>query len=88
MESASYIENNAKSEAEVVNEIVQKEVKNYSTDEHTPQLFSESEVNLDQSEDEKLEKDSSFSQTEDLFEQNSTDEDEFEIPAFLRKQKF
>ena len=65
-----------------------EEVKNYSTDEHTPQLFSESEVNLDQSEDEKLEKDSSFSQTEDLFEQNSTDEDEFEIPAFLRKQKF
>ena len=45
-------------------------------------------MNLDQSEDEKLEKDSSFSQTEDLFEQNSTDEDEFEIPAFLRKQKF
>ena len=74
--------------AEKLVEYVQKEVKNYSTDEHTPQLFSESEVNLDQSEDEKLEKDSSFSQTEDLFEQNNTDEDEFEIPAFLRKQKF
>ena len=44
MESASYIENNTKPEAEVVNEIVQNEVKNSSTDEHTPQLFSESEV--------------------------------------------
>ena len=88
MESASYIENNTKPEAEVVNEIVQNEVKNSSTDEHTPQLFSESEVSLDQPEDEKLEEDSSVSQTEDLFEQNNTDEDEFEIPAFLRKQKF
>ncbi len=88
MESASYIENNTKPEAEVVNEIVQSEIKNSSTDEHTPQLFSESEVNLDQPEEEKLEENNSVSQTEDLFEQNNTDEDEFEIPAFLRKQKF
>tara|TARA_Y100001970_G_C13868282_1_gene667682 strand:- start:12 stop:767 length:756 start_codon:yes stop_codon:yes gene_type:complete len=88
MESASYIENNTKSEVNSINEIVQNEIKKSSNEEHTPQLFSESDVNLDQLEEEKIEEDSSLVQTEDLFDKNNTDEDEFEIPAFLRKQKF
>ena len=47
--------------------------------EHTPKLFSEEDShNL---EDEDL-------QNDKLFNQNSLDDEEFEIPAFLRKQKF
>ncbi len=46
-------------------------------EEYTPKLFSE---------DNKVEE--KDIQNERLFDQNSTDEEEFEIPAFLRKQKF
>ena len=46
---------------------------------HTPKLFSED--NNHKIEEEDL-------QTDKLFDQNSTDEEEFEIPAFLRKQKY
>ncbi len=46
--------------------------------EYTPKLFTEENNNL---EDENL-------QNEKLFDQNSLDDEEFEIPAFLRKQKF
>ena len=46
--------------------------------EYTPKLFTEEDNNL---EDEDL-------QNEKLFDQNSLDDEEFEIPAFLRKQKF
>ena len=47
--------------------------------EHTPKLFTEEDNhNL---EDEDL-------QNDRLFNQNSLDDEEFEIPAFLRKQKF
>ncbi len=50
-----------------------------SEEEYTPKLFSED--NNHKVEEEDL-------QTDKLFDQNSTDEEEFEIPAFLRKQKF
>ncbi len=48
-------------------------------EEYTPKLFSEDGNASAEKED---------SQNDKLFEQNSTDEEEFEIPAFLRKQKF
>ena len=53
-------------------------------EEHTPQLFANehephTEDNLDEF---------SHSQTEKLFDQDSSEEEDFEIPAFLRKQKF
>ena len=52
--------------------------------EHTPQLFANdhephTEDNLDEF---------SHTQTEKLFDQDSSEEEDFEIPAFLRKQKF
>ena len=46
--------------------------------EYTPKLFTEEDNNF---EDEDL-------HNEKLFDQNSLDDEEFEIPAFLRKQKF
>ena len=50
-----------------------------SEEEYTPKLFSEE--NNHKVEEEDL-------QTDKLFDQSSADEEEFEIPAFLRKQKF
>ena len=56
-----------------------------SDTEHTPQLFeNEHETKVENSLEEEHD-----SYSEKLFDQDTNDEDEdFEIPAFLRKQKF
>ena len=51
----------------------------FTHEEHTPKLFSEN--NNEEVENEDLKNDR-------LFDQDSNDDEEFEIPAFLRKQKF
>jgi len=85
IENASYIENN-NTESEILNssEINTKEKKQ----EQTPQLFSvdddmpEESANSNQF-------DEIHDQNEKLFDQeNINEEEEFEIPAFLRKQRF
>lgn len=75
IESASYIENNNNSE-----------INSNNDEEYTPKLFSddrqpepEPENNLDEINDNHSEK---------LFDQDTNEEEDFEIPAFLRKQKF
>ena len=77
IENASYIENNLD---------IKTSFENSSTAEHTPQLFSE-ENNEDKESNETY-----FSDTNNndkLFDQDLVeDDDDFEIPAFLRKQKF
>ncbi len=76
MESASYIENNDDSllkESKPIGEEVEKE--------HTPKLFSHDQ-NHDDSE---LKEDIT---TEKLFDEDTNEEEDFEIPAFLRRQKF
>ena len=55
-------------------------------EEYTPKLFSE-----DQSyqSDESLEiNDQEIKEKDELFDQDVNEEEDFEIPAFLRKQKF
>ena len=52
-------------------------------EEHTPQLFEEN-VN----ETETHHDDSIDPHTEKLFDKDLNEEEDFEIPAFLRKQKF
>ena len=47
--------------------------------EHTPKLFTEEDSHNHEEED---------IQNDKLFNQSSLDDEEFEIPAFLRKQKF
>ena len=59
---------------------VEKELDNtVNNEEYTPKLFSEDDVRKVEETD---------SQNEKLFNQTSLDDEEFEIPAFLRKQKF
>jgi cell division protein FtsZ len=82
IESASYIENN-----NLENDVQSVSLLNNEEEEYTPKLFSdEQNHHIDESEDiNKLEN----SESDQLFDQEMNEEEEdFEIPAFLRKQKF
>jgi cell division protein FtsZ len=82
MENAAYMESN-------INDVQMN--NNYSSsdeiiEEYTPKLFSEEQgfqENSDQDESETIENES-----DELFDQDISEEEDFEIPAFLRKQKF
>ena len=80
IESASYIENSNLDE----NDSIEPADENFK-EEYTPKLFSEDQSNqtenISSDETENVE-------TDQLFNQDYNEEDEFEIPAFLRKQKF
>ena len=82
IESASYIENSSL----VNNEEITEQTESISEEEYTPKLFSEEnnpseEVNNDS-------KEQSHRDSDELFDQDLNEEEDFEIPAFLRKQKF
>ena len=82
IESASYMENN------IDPKIEESQYKKYSIDstieQHTPKLFTE-EQNPEEVE---TYKNSENNDTEILFYQDTNDDEDFEIPAFLRRQKF
>jgi cell division protein FtsZ len=81
IESASYIESHK------INEFNEDSLlSDNHQEEHTPKLFSEdqsyrSEESFENDEQEK-------NDSEELFDQDNNEEEDFEIPAFLRKQKF
>ena len=82
IESASYIEKNKINETESI----QTNYSNEDIEENVPKLFSEDQSHqtkdtLEVDEQEKKESDQ-------LFDQDLNEDEEFEIPAFLRKQKF
>tara|TARA_E500000178_G_scaffold229490_1_gene226100 strand:- start:1382 stop:2875 length:1494 start_codon:yes stop_codon:yes gene_type:complete len=81
IESASYIENNNLEEDTSVSATSEN-----NEGEYTPKLFSE-EQNIE-SEEGIENNDQENEKSEELFEQNINEEEDFEIPAFLRKQKF
>ena len=57
-----------------------------SEEEHTPKLFSDDQNQLnDESVDISKEEQT---ESDQLFDQDIDEEEDFEIPAFLRKQKF
>ena len=82
IESASYIESNNFQE----NDNVPLKKENIE-DEHTPKLFSEGqEFQSEETSAETAEEENKDS--DQLFNQEINEEEDFEIPAFLRKQKF
>jgi cell division protein FtsZ len=86
IESASYMENsnNSLSISEEENKSHDVGANSNIEEEHTPKLFSDDEYS-------KTENDLEANQeihSEKLFDQDTNDEEDFEIPAFLRKQKF
>ena len=84
MENTAYMENN-------IND-VQESVNNNSAssddiiEEYTPKLFSEEQSLQEEGKVENI--DSTDSESDQLFDQDINEEEDFEIPAFLRKQKF
>ena len=80
IESAAYIENySAGNKEEDTN------LSDNIDEEYTPKLFSEDQNNRTE---ENIEINSNEEDTNQLFDQDLNEDEEFEIPAFLRKQKF
>ena len=84
MESASYMENNAEIKKENTTELIKNTEKNNVEEEYTPKLFSE-EQNFTESDPAE---ESSVEDTNQLFDEDVNEDEDFEIPAFLRRQKF
>jgi cell division protein FtsZ len=87
MESASYIESSTNNTLFNEQESRDTETNNILNDEneYTPKLFSDEDQ--PQSENNLSDVDMNTS-SEKLFDQDTNEEEDFEIPAFLRKQKF
>ena len=83
IESASYIENSSLENNEEVTEQVDS-INN--EEEYTPKLFSEENNMSEEINNEHNEQ--SNRDSDELFDQDLNEEEDFEIPAFLRKQKF
>ncbi len=90
MESASYMESASEvsKDAEIssIKDESRTEINSeiFNQEEHTPQLFEEENVN----QTENYQEDQIDTHTEKLFDKDLSEEEDFEIPAFLRKQKF
>jgi cell division protein FtsZ len=84
MESASYIESNNSPE-ETSNNI--SSVNDEIVEDYTPKLFSD-EQSIEEDSETTNPNSYSDSNTEQLFDQDTNEDEDFEIPAFLRKQKF
>ena len=94
IENIPYIENNISKNTEteiqpsldekIEEEEEEEEEEQAFAQEYTPPLFADDNDNNEKN----LEKEEIEVQGENLFNQDYNDEDDFEIPAFLRKQKF
>ena len=82
MESASYIENSSLEN----NEQTSEQADSISEEEYTPKLFSEENSTFEETNSESNEQ--SQHDKDELFDQDLNEDEDFEIPAFLRKQKF
>ena len=83
IESASYIEKNEKSEEEKNYHQSKPQMENIE-EEYTPMLFSEDSEHQISEETNSFERENNSQ----LFDQDSNEDEDFEIPAFLRRQKF
>ena len=83
IESASYIESNNSQENDGSIQWTSKSEE----EEHTPKLFSEGQ-DFQSEETSKETTEEENKETDQLFDQDINEEEDFEIPAFLRKQKF
>ena len=85
IESASYMENNSQNTHEQISNF---DSENYDTkidQEYAPKLFSEDDNSSIPENKDMVENDV---KDEQLFDQDTNEDEDFEIPAFLRRQKF
>ena len=81
MESASYMENNVNIEE---SQNYNSSITDNISEEYTPKLFSEEESHSEDT----AKQECNDNETDQLFDQDINEDEDFEIPAFLRKQKF
>ena len=82
IESASYIENK-KEDLITKSNLADDLIDEKNEKEYTPKLFSENE-----NQNENIQEENSINSVDQLFDQDVNEEEDFEIPAFLRRQKF
>ena len=84
IENASYMENYKDENSLPLSDSIDQVSETETVEEHTPRLFSEeNETSMEDSL-----ANGNDTQSEKLFDQDTNEEEDFEIPAFLRKQKF
>ena len=84
IESASYIENNSETKIDETVLVDNSRVENTVEEESSPMLFSD-----DKSQQSSESKNFDHSdESQQLFDQETNEDEDFEIPAFLRRQKF
>ncbi len=86
MENASYIENSTAVDTTKIDNDSRIDLHSsaLNEEEHTPQLFEEEKMTQAEAQQD----DPIDNHNDKLFDQDSSEEEDFEIPAFLRKQKF
>ncbi len=83
IESASYMESNNNSEHSTISQQT-TQIQNTHEDKEVPKLFSDDQI-YEHTDKKKLNEDD---HSEKLFDQETNEDEDFEIPAFLRRQKF
>ena len=84
IESASYIENKVDINVQDNSNLANNQTRENTEEEYTPKLFSEDHGNYNFDN----EVTSAGKKEEELFDQDTNEDEDFEIPAFLRRQKF
>ena len=67
---------------------ISQEFSSSNDEEYTPKLFSEDQNYQAEGNEDVSKQESTYSDSEQLFDQEINEDEDFEIPAFLRKQKF
>ena len=83
IESASYMESNNNIENSTIFQQT-TQIQNANEDEEVPKLFSDDQI-YENTDRKQLKEDD---HSEKLFDQDTNEDEDFEIPAFLRRQKF
>ena len=78
------MENNSDTKIDETVSAGNTQIKNTGEEESTPMLFSD-EQSQENSGSENLDQND---ESQDLFDKETNDDEDFEIPAFLRRQKF
>ena len=84
IESASYMENNHETKDDNFTLENNDKFESANEEEYTPKLFSDDQSHENMEKEDANETDS----IEQLFDQDTSEDEDFEIPAFLRRQKF
>ena len=84
IESASYMENNHETKDDNFTLENNNKFEFTKDEEHTPKLFSDDQPHEEVEKEDAIQTDSE----EQLFDQDTGEDEDFEIPAFLRRQKF